>query len=221
MAAQLILRLPLGGFGLFAPERRPEVGPKHLQRDAGELRNRPRSAGWDPVPAPLADAGGLNQCGPRELCHAAGSLDRKVNLWPHGRLNSPRLSRGASTKLASGEAPFLTNGHRRAMTIADRLRVLRQRRGVGQAEVAAAAGVAVPTVSEWESGKKKPSRNSLQRLATFYNVAVDVLLSEIPVVGERAQTDRENELLLAFRTAAPEMQEAVLTILRRARTRDN
>lgn len=47
---------------------------------------------------------------------------------------------------------------------------LRIRAGLGQKEVAAAASVARPTVSEWEHQKKDPSGERLDRLAELFGV---------------------------------------------------
>ncbi|WP_071644850.1 helix-turn-helix domain-containing protein [Microbacterium sp. AR7-10] len=50
-------------------------------------------------------------------------------------------------------------------TIADRIRRARLLAGVDQDDVAAACGVARPTVSAWETGRTEPKFSSLVRLA--------------------------------------------------------
>ncbi|MCK8785237.1 helix-turn-helix domain-containing protein [Roseomonas sp. NAR14] len=68
------------------------------------------------------------------------------------------------------------------MTLGQKLKDLRNRAGIGQAEVAAEMGVSTPTVSEWENGKKNPSSGKLAALAIFYSVSTDYLLGneELP-----------------------------------------
>lgn len=100
------------------------------------------------------------------------------------------------------------------MELATRLRLLRERTGVGQAKLAAATGVSVPTVSEWESGKKRPGGQRLSSVARFYGVSVDFLLSGGPQTRDGiAQNQDEEKLLRKFRESSPKMRRAVLDIL--------
>lgn len=56
---------------------------------------------------------------------------------------------------------------------------LRRRKGVPQKDLAQIIGVAQPTVSEWESGKKDPSGDRLKKLADYFGV------DELVVLGTR------------------------------------
>lgn len=47
---------------------------------------------------------------------------------------------------------------------------LRKRKGIQQKELAIEIGVSRPIVSEWESGKKDPSGERLQKLAEYFGV---------------------------------------------------
>ena len=53
---------------------------------------------------------------------------------------------------------------------------LRERAGMQQKEVAIAAGVSRPTVSEWEHQKKDPSGERLLKLAKLFNVDPSIIL---------------------------------------------
>ena len=53
---------------------------------------------------------------------------------------------------------------------------LRKKRGIQQKALALEIGVSCPTVSEWESGKKDPSGERLQKLADFFGVDELVVL---------------------------------------------
>lgn len=53
---------------------------------------------------------------------------------------------------------------------------LRKKNNIQQKELALIIGVAQPTVSEWETGKKDPSGERLKKLAEFFNVDELVVL---------------------------------------------
>lgn len=77
----------------------------------------------------------------------------------------------------------------------NRIRTTRIEQGYSQKEVAMALGVSIPTVSEWETGKKNPSSKNYEALSKFFDVSVDYLLgltgiatisssvARIPVLG--------------------------------------
>lgn len=53
---------------------------------------------------------------------------------------------------------------------------LRSKRGLSQAELADQIGVTNKAVSKWETGKSKPTTNTLRKLALFFHVPVERLL---------------------------------------------
>ena len=57
---------------------------------------------------------------------------------------------------------------------------LRQRAGMQQKELAILLGVAAPTVSEWEHGKKDPSKERLRKLSQIFNVDIGTILGYAP-----------------------------------------
>lgn len=59
---------------------------------------------------------------------------------------------------------------------------LRTRAGMQQKELALLVGVARPTVSEWEHGKKDPSGERLRKLSQIFNVDAGVVLGYAPSV---------------------------------------
>jgi transcriptional regulator with XRE-family HTH domain len=100
------------------------------------------------------------------------------------------------------------------MDLAKRLRTERERRNLGQHEVAAAIGVSRPTITQWEAGTKKPGRQNLEALALYYRLRIDDLLGhETP--GERIEVEsaEEAKALLMIRSAPPHIRDAVMTIL--------
>ena len=66
------------------------------------------------------------------------------------------------------------------------VRQLRESAGLQQKEVAIAAGVSRPTVSEWEHQKKDPSGERLLSLAKLFNVDAGTILGYKPV-GETSR----------------------------------
>jgi len=67
--------------------------------------------------------------------------------------------------------------------VGDRLRDLRQERGATLAELAAATGISVSTLSRLESGGRKPTLELLLPLALLYQVPLDTLVGA-PQVGD-------------------------------------
>ncbi len=59
---------------------------------------------------------------------------------------------------------------------ARRLKELRQRYGLGQAQVARMANVTKNAISTYENGTRQPSFETLIRLAVIYRVSTDYLL---------------------------------------------
>lgn len=62
------------------------------------------------------------------------------------------------------------------MSINISLERVRESRGLTEKEVAVKLGVPVTSVKYWESGKNKPSLDTLIRLSEIYNVSLDVLV---------------------------------------------
>ncbi|MBO4884616.1 MAG: helix-turn-helix transcriptional regulator [Clostridia bacterium] len=58
------------------------------------------------------------------------------------------------------------------------IRELRKRKGMKQIELAATVGVAVATVSDWETHKKDPSGERLLKLSEFFGVDPLVILGK-------------------------------------------
>ena len=55
---------------------------------------------------------------------------------------------------------------------------LRERSGLTQAELAEKLGVTNKAVSKWETGKAKPTTNTIRKLAALYGISVDALLEK-------------------------------------------
>ena len=58
----------------------------------------------------------------------------------------------------------------------ERLKVLRESKGVTQSQLGEFIGAKKSAVSLWESGKRQPDQETLVRLAAYFEVTVDYLL---------------------------------------------
>lgn len=62
------------------------------------------------------------------------------------------------------------------MTFAEKLRVLREQKGLSQAEVARRLNLNRITYGQYEQGKRHPDYETLIKIADYYNVSIDYLL---------------------------------------------
>jgi transcriptional regulator with XRE-family HTH domain len=58
----------------------------------------------------------------------------------------------------------------------NRLKELRQEKGIGQVELAKKIGVSKGVISFWENGLREPNMHSLILLAQFFEVTIDYLV---------------------------------------------
>ncbi len=60
--------------------------------------------------------------------------------------------------------------------LAQKLKALREKKDMSQAELANVLDVAQQTVASWEKSKSSPNYDLLQKIADFFNVSTDELL---------------------------------------------
>lgn len=87
-------------------------------------------------------------------------------------------------------------------TFGGRLRYLRKKKGVTQAEAAGEAGVARPTYTGYENGGDLPARETLVKLADFFEASLDwiegrVAKVNMPEIGQFVD-DPEKLTMLAL-----------------------
>ncbi len=99
-----------------------------------------------------------------------------------------------------------------------RLRALRDARGLTQAALGSQLHKGESTVRMWELGKNEPDHQTLVALAEFFNVSVDYLLGR-NVPEELPKEDRR--LIKAFHEAPVKTKENVTYILRDQLPADN
>ncbi|MCT4544594.1 MAG: helix-turn-helix domain-containing protein [Vallitalea sp.] len=64
------------------------------------------------------------------------------------------------------------------MSFGERLKKLREERGIYQRDLATYIGVTPTTISYYESNTKKPKMDKLNKIADFFGVTIDYLLGE-------------------------------------------
>lgn len=82
----------------------------------------------------------------------------------------------------------------------NKLRFCRESRNMSQKYVALSVGVSPPMVSQWESGIKEPSKETLIKLADLFHVTVDYLLNREPETEATQLSEAESRLLYLFRS---------------------
>ena len=107
-----------------------------------------------------------------------------------------------------------------------RLRNLRNESNLTQKKIAEMLNVTVSTFSHWECDYQEPSFKDLISIGKFFNVSTDYLLGleddfGSRVTGEGNQleaaamyTDKEIDLIEAFRKLMPETQDFILRTVR-------
>ncbi|MFT9848470.1 helix-turn-helix domain-containing protein [Aneurinibacillus sp. REN35] len=98
------------------------------------------------------------------------------------------------------------------MTIGERLKYLREKNGYAQKFVAEKIGVKNNTLSSYESDKRQPDYDTLQKLADFFEVSVDYLFGRTDDPSLK-KSEKEMSLffydgLEGFEDLSPEEQKA-------------
>ena len=71
----------------------------------------------------------------------------------------------------------------------ERLKELRKNMGYTQKEIAEQIGTSQPSYQNWEKGSRKPSRETIQKLADFFNVSTDYLLCQTDIPNSTLEAD--------------------------------
>lgn len=89
---------------------------------------------------------------------------------------------------------------------------IRLRKGLTQADVAAALGVSSVVYSRYETGKRQPSIDMLIQMAAIFGVTVDFLLGRQDI-EDSTLSDYELQLLIASRKADERAKQDALNML--------
>lgn len=94
--------------------------------------------------------------------------------------------------------------------VGERIKELRQKAGLTQAELAEKLGFQPQTVSNWENGTREPDISALAQLASLFNVSLDFLLLgkvEEPAITLEDMDDEKRALFLIKRDDAKNFEK--------------
>lgn len=100
------------------------------------------------------------------------------------------------------------------MNAGNRLKQLREEKGLSQSEVAKIMGVGRTTYLKWENGENQPTRK-LDQLSQFFNVSIDYLLgkSDVKTIPNKNQHSKGVKIPVLGRVVAGVPIDAVQEIL--------
>ena len=98
-------------------------------------------------------------------------------------------------------------------TFADRLKGLRQDKGVTADEAADAVGIARATLSGYENGHDMPGRDTAKALADYYGKSLDWLLTGQGDPNPTALQDRTAEVARRFDSLSPSDKDMVENLI--------
>ena len=95
---------------------------------------------------------------------------------------------------------------------------LRDELGLKDSDISKATGITKSTFSDWKSGRSKPKNDKLQKIADYFNVTIDYLMTgsekdHIPTNNSMYAIDKsEQRLLMLCRKAEddPAAKEAIV-----------
>lgn len=88
------------------------------------------------------------------------------------------------------------------MEFSDKLKELRQQKGISQATLAEAIHISRSAVAKWENGLGLPNDESLKLLADYFSVTIDELIpnksSEEILVSKNKTIDQQKKVIIGF-----------------------
>ena len=101
----------------------------------------------------------------------------------------------------------------------ERLKELRQERGLSQTELAKAIDTAQPNITRWENGINDPTSTQLTKLADFFGCSTDFLLGREDDFGVKINSSAEkrtlcaDDFLILFAKLTKNEQKTILTLM--------
>ena len=114
-------------------------------------------------------------------------------------------------------------------TFADRLKEIRNKRGLYQKDIAKELGTKDNTISRWERGENRPDDQVIIYLAKFLGVTYAYLIGatddptepiltdeEIAAAKRQEEQEDEEQMLIQYRLLSPEMKKMIRDMTTRA-----
>lgn len=76
----------------------------------------------------------------------------------------------------------------------ERLKSLRIQHNLTQKQIAEFLGTSQPSYQNWEKGTRQPSRNTIQKIADFFNVSTDYLLGKTDIPDPDSDIDLDSAI---------------------------
>jgi transcriptional regulator with XRE-family HTH domain len=99
------------------------------------------------------------------------------------------------------------------MNFAERLKTMRKEKKITQAGLAADLGISKATVAMWESGRREPNFETLNKLSDYFDRRVDYILGQTENAVSVAPTEAQAEQLGAW-AVEDDFAETVIAYLR-------
>lgn len=93
---------------------------------------------------------------------------------------------------------------------ADRIKMLRQQRGMSQQTLGEMLGVSAVSVGKWERGQSQPDIGTLTRLADIFGTSIDDLCGH--ETSEPGEGTNISLMTRAFRQLTPDEQEKYIAV---------
>ncbi len=103
------------------------------------------------------------------------------------------------------------------MSFCENLRTLRKNAGLTQKEISREFEVALSTVAMWESGNRHPDLDTVRKIAGYFHVSVDNLVSDGELDGDRFLPEESMAQRMTPKTR--QMNEDIADIRELLRTR--
>ena len=91
------------------------------------------------------------------------------------------------------------------MGFPERLKALRLEANLTQKEIAEQFGIKQPNYQQWESGKRKPSFDTIEKFSNFFGVSADYLLGNTD--NRAVEEDELAEVSMLFRATSLDMTD--------------
>lgn len=91
------------------------------------------------------------------------------------------------------------------MGFPERLKALRLESNLTQKEIAEKFGIKQPNYQQWESGKRKPTSDTLEKFSEFFGVSTDYLLGNSDY--RSVEEDELSEVEMLFRATSLDMTD--------------
>lgn len=78
----------------------------------------------------------------------------------------------------------------------NKLRKIRENKGLLQKEVADALKISASTIGMYEQNRREPDNETLKKIANYFNVSIDYLLDNTPKKSEEEEIEILRQLLI-------------------------